>query len=630
LGNAKSANPKGANLAGLEQRIKSALAEYEKPLQELRGLISSCKLQEASSKIAMIHSKMPKLDISTEEKKVNAGLDEARRKFSSASSAGSVQKAKICLDILSFCVDYKPALDYMRSTPPEPSPSLKVNPDPETGYFSVSWGRAPDDGVAYTLVRKSGGIPSGVTDGTVLLDNQVVLSFSDKSAEPGKQYGYAVFVIRAGTASKGTGQTSVLYRDIDSATLKKEAEESRCRLSWERPKNCFAVKVIRKEGGVPGQNDGTVVASNAGDYHEDKDLVIGKLYGYRLQALYGGGSGTTSSPGITFTVQSQKKAYPVKITAAKNGNFYKLNWGSSQTGFEIRFIALNDNASVEEGRSYSNDSIRNLGKQVGVKQSDAGVMELEITQKTFFNIAAFISSGDGGLASNTVSINTYAPCEFEGKPQYNESGKALSVKLKTPLPENIKYIYYTVHKKTPQGQPSWATAKDVGDMNKITAEAYIREKEIRISGIAGEGDFYITLIAAYASGSGEVYADPVKKKWRQTVPARINWGIKHGLFKNVELQIEFAATNSVTLLPAMALCYGSGYLNSASEHGAVKILETPEVDCGSGGTIKKTFSIEKNLIASLPPKCKVNLFLLDEELNDEYRRGLLKGCDDFI
>jgi hypothetical protein len=102
------------------------------------------------------------------------------------------------------------------------------------------------------------------------------------------------------------------------------------------------------------------------------------------------------------------------------------------------------------------------------------------------------------------------------------------------------------------------------------------------------------------------------------------------LFKNAELQIEFAASSSVTLLPAMILCYGSGYLNSASEKGAVKILETPELNCGSGGTIKKTFSIEKKVTASLPSKCKVNLFLRDEELGDEYRRGLLKGCDDFI
>ncbi|GHV94001.1 hypothetical protein AGMMS50293_03210 [Spirochaetia bacterium] len=630
LGNAKSANPKGSNLASLEQRIKSALAEYEKPLQELRDLISSCKLQEASLKIASIHSKMPKLDISTDEKKVSAGLEDARQKFSSASSAGSVQKAKICLDILSFCVDYKPAVDYMRSTPPEPVPSLEVNPDPETGYFSVSWGRAPDDGVAYTLVRKSGGIPSGVTDGIVLLDNQVILSFSDKSAEPGKPYGYAVFVIRAGTASKGAGMTAVLYRDIDTATLKKDAEENRCRLSWERPKNCFAVKVIRKEGGVPGQNDGTVVASNAGDYHEDKDLVMGKLYGYRLQALYTSGSGTAASQGIAFTVQSQKKAYPIKISGVKNGNSYKLNWGTSQTGFEMRFIALNANTTVEEGRLYSNDSIRSFGKQLGVKKSDAGVIDLEITQKTFFYIAAFISSGDGGLASNTVSINTYSPCEFEGKPLYNEGRKSLSIKLKTPLPENLKYIYYTVQKKTPQGQPSWATIKDVGSMNKITAEAYMREKEINITGITGDGDFYITLISAYVSEGGEVYADPSKKKWSQVVPARINWGIKHGLFKSVELQIEFTASNSVTLLPALALCYGSSYLNSANESGAVKILETPEQQCGSGMTIKKTFSIEKRLTASLPSKCKVNLFILDEDLSDEYRRGLLKGCDDFI
>lgn len=630
LDNARSANPKGANLSSLDQKIKRALDDYEKPLRELRYLISLRKLQEASSKIADIHAKMPKLDISAEEKEVSARLEEARRKFSSASSVSPVQKAKICLDILDFCVDYKPALDYMGSTPPEPAPSLKVNPDPETGYFSVSWGRAPDDGVAYTLLRKSGGIPSVFPDGTVLMDKQVALSFLDKSAEPGKLYGYAVFVIRAGTASKGTGMSAALYRDIDNATLKKDVEENHCRLSWARPKNCFAVKVLRKEGGMPGQNDGTVVASNAGDYHEDKDLVTGKLYGYRLQSLYAGDSGTIASPGIAFTVQSQKKAYPVKISAVKNGNLYKLNWGTSQTGFEIRFIALNGSATVEEGRLYSNDSIHGLGKQIEVKKSDAGVMELEITQKTFFNIAAFISSGDGAMASNTVSINTYAPCEFDGTPQYNESGKALSVKLRTPLPENIKYIYYTVHKKTPQGQPSWATTKDVGAMNKISAEAYIREKEIRISGITGEGDFYITLIAAYASGNGEVYADPAKKKWHQIVPARINWGIKHGLFNKVELQIEFAASNSVTLLPAMALCYGSGYINSANEQGAVKILETTEVNCGGWGKIKKTFSIKKNLTASLSRKCKVNLFLCDEELNGEYRRGLLKGCDDFI
>jgi tetratricopeptide (TPR) repeat protein len=628
LGNAKSANPNGPNLASLEQKIKRALDEYEKPLQELRSLISACKLQEAFSKIIDIHSKSPKLDVSILEKKVNNGLEEARKKFSAASSLDPVQKAKACNDILSFCVDFKPALDYMGTTPPEPCPSIKVDLNYETGYFFVSWGHAPDDNITYTLVRKSNGVPSGVTDGTVLLENKVALNFLDKSAEPGKLYGYVVFALRFGTASKGTGMTAVLYHDIDEKKLKKDIGETRCRLSWERPKNCIAVKVTRKEGGIPGPNDGTVVAANAGDYHEDKNLVTGRLYGYRLQALYATVSGTASSAGIVFSVHIVPKAAPLKISVTKSGGIYSFSWDKSQTGFDVRFVQLNENAKAEEGRFYSNDVIRGLGIEIGAQKSEDGAMSLRFEGKAFFNIAAFISADDGGLASNTVSVNTYASCEIEGKPEYSNGG--LSIKLKTPLPEKLAYIYYAASQKTPGGQPPWASANDVADMKKITAEGYMKHKEILIYGISEGGDFYITLIPAYITGNREAYADPVRKRWSLPNPAMINWGVKRNLLSNIELRIEFTPSSSVTLLPALALCYGSGYLNSANEKGAVRIIETPQISCGPGKTITKVFPIEKEKTRSLPKKCRVNLFLIDDDLADDYYRGRLSGCDDFI
>lgn len=85
---------------------------------------------------------------------INGELAKADRLFSSVSNSSDSKKADICIIILMQCVDYPPALSFLRATAPIPSSNISVVPVSGTGVINVSWGRSTEQGVSYRLVRK--------------------------------------------------------------------------------------------------------------------------------------------------------------------------------------------------------------------------------------------------------------------------------------------------------------------------------------------------------------------------------------------------------------------------------------------------------------------------------------------
>jgi hypothetical protein len=623
FGRAKSANPNEPRLPALEQRIKQAAAEYERPLKEIQDLIYQKKLRTAQSKIKYLYSQRPALNLSSFEDQIKTKLAEADRLFAAASSGPPAEKAKVCIKILNFCEDYSEALSYLESSPPAPCPALTIKPDATAGACAVSWYPSPDEGIKYTLIRKLGNIPANVHDGQQLFDGQVLLDYQDKDIEPGRRYGYAVFAKRYGTVSKGTGAVVVLYSEISA--LRCETGETTCSLTWALPKNCIGVRVSRKEGGtpVPGERI-PVVSEKAQRGFEDSSLASGSRYGYRLEALYQEDQGIVSSSGVTCSVFPERKPLAVRISVKQEGDNCRFSWQPVQNGFDLRFVCLTSGASIREGQVYKDAEIHGFGTVIASERSDRGATVVSVNLETCFEAACFVTFSNSGIASNTLLVNTFKPCEIDGKPKLDNS--ALRLSLKTPLPSGVRNIYYIARRKQREkNPPPWAGAEDAADMASISAESYLKAKEIVIPGITEAGDYYITLLTGYQMGGRTVYADPVRKRFSNTVPGRINWGIKRSLFKGFELVVEFTASETVMLLPALSLCYSEtgGYLNSAKDKSAQIFYTSPEQQYRPRERITRTFPVNGSDMERMPKGRSFILFVADEDLFDDYRIGFI-------
>ncbi|WP_148257719.1 hypothetical protein [Leadbettera azotonutricia] len=621
FGKARNANPREPRLGSLEKSLKEALAKYEKPLEEIRALIDSKKLQAAAFKIADLRIKQPKLDISSFEAPVKTRIEKANKLFASTASMTPVQKAKICIEILNDCADYAAARAFLAATPPAPPPMLTAKPDPATGNCAILWAPSPDEAVKYSLVRKTGGIPANIHDGAILLDDQFSLDFQDKNIEPGILYGYSIFAKRFDITSKGTGATAASYKDIDIATLKIETGERACSMTWDLPKNCIGVRITRKDGSVPSLNDNAKkLSDNAQRSFNDANLICGQRYGYRLQALYSDNSGTIPSAGLTFTVLPEHKPKPIRLSVKRDGENSRLAWDPIEPGFDLRFVMLNENAVIQEGQTYSDNDIRSAGKVIITGRAENGSASIKVKEGTFFNVVCFSSFGSSGIASNTVFINSCKPCELAGKPHLENT--ILYFTLNTPLPDNMSCIYYFARRKTDNNVP-WGSIKDIPEMTRISVAACMKSNEIAVPGITEDMDYYITFITAYETGNKIQYAEPVKKRFSNKRPAAINWGVKRKLFsQEVELIIEFRATNSITTLPPLALCYSSNnsMLHSPKDSHAIELYATGELEYKPMQQVSLNYIVNKNI----PKGTYLSLFLRNEDSVDEYRTGFIE------
>ena len=101
---------------------------------------------------------------------------------------------------------------------------------------SCRWNAPPPDGLGaptYRVVRKVGGTPSRVDDGTVVADVDSPEA-TDKRATPGQIVGYAVFTMRG--AASATGATLAPFPFLlDVQDLRAEGERGEIRLSWTLP-----------------------------------------------------------------------------------------------------------------------------------------------------------------------------------------------------------------------------------------------------------------------------------------------------------------------------------------------------------------------------------------------------------
>lgn len=565
---AQSADPsEKTRTAELEARITAEEKKYEKPVNGLRKLIADKKFQMASEVLADTIGKFPGLNISAFDSKINGALNNARTSFANAKRLPPSKQADTCLEILQECADFKPAIDFLRATPPEHCKSFSVGLDSTSSNANLSWTRSSEQGVTYRVVRKQGkDVPANEMDGEVLMDNTTDTSYCDKTVQPGRNYSYAAFAIRFSVFSSAVGKSIVLLADVTDAHC--EQLDTTIRLTWNNPKNSTGVSIERTAEGTT-----TTLTKSANGSYEDKCVKYGVAYTYRLCANY---NGLSPSRGVELVVTPMVKIDSFSIRAEQTkSNTYRVYWDIKRNGIDLRIL-------VDE-------------MQYRELKSDAHSCELVLPAEGFHTITVLAYSGGTWLrSSNSPQVNTYSPCSIDkALSQFNEKpivGFAestynieLHLKIANPIPSNVVGFYYTVRTKTLSGEGApWVDKQEIGaapDIRKVGLKSYQSSSEIVCTETAREeSSYYVSLFTIYNFGGTEVVSNASKCRFDRPLTADLFWKASKCVFGGYKLTIEISANRPIDRIPALVLCVcGDGqHLLSQSDPKGRRIHEMPE------------------------------------------------------
>ena len=604
--------------AQLEARIITEEKKYEKPINDLRKLIADRKYQKAAEILAATIASFPELNITVYESQINVALACAKTAYANAKKLSPITKqADSCLEILHECVDFRPAIDFLRATPPEPCKSITVGLDSAACNANISWGRASEKGITYRIIRKQGkDIPTNEMDGEIVLDNTSDTSYKDKCIQPGKYYSYAAFAVRYGVYSSAIGKTVVVLADVTDVNC--EQLDTAIRITWNNPKNCTGVSIKRTVEGVAAN-----LTNNANGSFEDKGIKYGIAYSYQLCANY---KGLPPSNGVDIIITPMIKidAFSIKAEQIK-GNTYKITWDIKRDGIDLRIL-------VDE-------------KQVRELKSDAHNCDINLLPDGFRTITVLAYSGGAWLRSfNSPQVNTYAPCVIDKHSSkmredaiigFQNSAYSISLYLKIsePIPNNVVGFYYVVRTKTSLNQKApWADKQDIEsshDVYKVSLSAYKKGGEIVYTETAREeSSYYVSLFTIYNFERQEIISNASMCRFDRPLTAELFWRVSKSLLGDLKLTIDISANRPFERIPELILCAcpDGQHLLSVNDTKGRRLKSFPE---SRASTAQRTFSGTYELGAGLSTKqikgLKLFLFEAAPVLKENFTLRRTKG-----
>lgn len=534
--NAESAFPGHPKLSALSQKIRVERTKYEKPLNELKSLISGGMFSKAQTLLVSLSASMPQLKLDSQKKIIEQKMAEVKRMMP-AGSLSSVDKANRCVEILQIVKDYQPAIDILMSLKPRKPLNLNVV---VTGTSSLtcilSWTATGDKGIKYQIVRKKNGLPQRPTDGEVIATDIGDLTYKDTSLQPGIIYGYAVFASRRNIFSDPTTYEIANFSDLDPKHLRTFAESGVCRFSWVLPPNCIGVRILRSLNAIPPENvcsGSVIVTPKASAYFDDSSVSNNNTYGYRLQCVYPYESSFKYSPGITVMLTPEQPPVALRnITSYIEGRLVTIRWKSPdniqrnvlireiipQTANNLigQIIPVSDiNSIIGNGRNYANTISTSMKAQ------------FEIPPNISCALAVISIAGSKGIISDIVRVSSVEKCEID-KRQTQIVGNRLRIILAN-RPKYLEKIHFIVAKKTESKVP-WATIEDAKkkSLSIVSLSDYERDGMILVE-MPPKTDLYISVIGQYNMSDGSViYSEPSKlrlsNKPKEKITYRFIWG----------------------------------------------------------------------------------------------------------
>lgn len=582
LYDARSANPgETQRVEQLMAKIEAEEKKYAQPINRLRELVAGKQFTAAGQALYETIRQYPGLDVSAYETQIRDASVRADSRFDASKKLPPTRQADECVAILRDCVDYQPALDFLRTHLPLPCKSLSVTAGGHGGV-SISWSNSGESGVTYRLERSA---ENRNGESGILLDQTVSTSYVDQTAKPGILYTYTVYAIRSGVRSAPATKSMVLHSDVSHF----HAVQNRdcVRLTWDAPENSVGAIVTRFEAGKA-----TVLSRNAYGSLEDRDIRVGTAYTYRIQANY---PDSLCSSGIESVITPLLiiDSFRIKAAAVKD-NAYKISWDIRQSGVDLR-ITVNGKLSLE-------------------CKSDSGGAQIKLPAETFSTVNVMAYSGGAWVSSdNSVEVNTYTSCGIDrnrtelreesiSTPQGVWCNIEIKIRMAESVPGNALGFYYAV--RTASDSSRWAAVSDIGkapDIRRISIENYNVGDEIAYSeSVKDETAFYISVFTIYNVKGKEIVSEPKTLRLDRPVFADLFWKVSKGIFSGMKLSVGISANRPLDRIPDLALCacYENEFISSYDDPRSIVLqqfseinLETPQklisrtydVDCSYSG-----------------------------------------------
>lgn len=557
---AKGARPDDIRLKQLETKITTEMIPIESALKEIRLSMNQNKYVQASNQLATFCVRYPKIKVDDIKIEIEKMISLADSLFAQIESKSD--KCGVCFDILDKVCDYSKALDYIKDKKPKPVSGLNVSVSTSSNQITVKWIGTGEREVRYYLVRKENGRPQSINDGIQVLREQLVTQYVDSSIQPGIAYYYAVFSQRIGTYSDAVcSEACVLYQELDKKLVVKSAEDGKCVISWQIPRNCMGVRVLRSENGkansLPGNNT-LVVADCVTNGYEDRNVRNGIRYEYRLQCIYNVEGGVKYSDGITIPLTPDSKPQQATLISAnvKSENAVQLSWVVEKLDANalLDIYDLRPGVNITEGTTYNVNELAKLGTKIAtISNISSKTAEIRINQKKGYRITAVIVKGEYAAVSNCLIFSNYDKVEID-KTKTKITGGNLVIQLKESFQQNLRNIRYSVTTKNNDAEPApWCKIEDVSNMTQLSVEAYIIDGMIRVAKVP-EKEIYISVIGEYVVGQEVYYSEPAKLRLSNRPKSIISYKIVWGFInkkKNVKLVLECDTDQE---MPEMYLC----------------------------------------------------------------------------
>lgn len=612
LARAQSADPSEKSRTDeLASRISAEEKKYEKPINQLKQLITDRKFQAASKALSDTIMQFPGLNVADFEKQINSALSQANSAFNNAKRLSSSQQADECIVILNHCEDYKPAIDLLRATSPTACSGFIVNADHIAGHISISWTRSSERGITYQLVRKQGQqLPINEKDGEILCSGKSDTSFTDSNIISGRYYSYCVFAVRYGVYSNPVGKSVTLV--AEAKNVRAEQIDKTIRLTWDIPKNSMGTTVRRTQNGQVVQ-----LTNNAHGSFEDKNIEYGIPYTYTVCANYSDFP-TTQGIDVMITPLVMVDSFNISVKHTK-ASIYKVSWSIKQNKINMR-VLLNEQLVKE--------SI-----------SEATSCEIEIPPEGLHTVTAMAYSGGNWIRSeNSPQINTYTPCEIDktesdihektiNKMRETTTNIELHLKLREMSLSKVVGFYYCIRSGDIENR--WPGNSEIGvapDIIRIGLDAYKKNDAIIYSNTArDESAYYISLFTIYNIDGKEIVSNPKTCRFDRPLEVNVLWKVSKSLIGGLRFSIEISGNRPITHIPELILCacVEHEHILTHEDPRAHELLKTEEVSLESP---EATYSRNYDIKPTIKLKgMKLNLFEISHLPSEKYNLRWSKG-----
>jgi hypothetical protein len=215
--------------------------------------------------------------------------------------------------------------------PPPPPSDAKARMD--GNHVLITWKPSPAAAgtVQYRVVRGTDRAPAAPSEGTAAVTRTERTDVTDGEAPAGAELFYRVFATRGGETWSMPASARPFIFTPEVADVSVSVSGDSVGAAWRPHPGAYAVRVARREDGVPrGPDDGTVIEASLTGF-TDIGLRTGVEYHYRIVTSYRGADGEQlPSAGVVIRAVPEPPLRPVDVLdvigSADNTTVFVIAW----------------------------------------------------------------------------------------------------------------------------------------------------------------------------------------------------------------------------------------------------------------------------------------------------------------